>query len=86
MNHAFHSFPSGHTSTIFIVALTLSLLTPKIKYFYLFFALIVGFSRVVVGAHYLTDVIGGIAIAFIGLKLTLWIFNKFHKEKIFNKI
>ena len=49
-----------------------SILTPKIKYFYLFLALLVGLSRVVVGAHYLTDVIGGIMVAIIGLKLTLF--------------
>ena len=79
-----HSFPSGHTSTIFIVALALSMLTPKIKIYYIFFALIVGFSRVIVGAHYLTDVIGGVVIAFVGMKLTLLIFKKFKiKSKIF---
>ena len=79
-----HSFPSGHTSTIFIVALALSMLTPKIKIYYIFFALIVGFSRVIVGAHFLTDVIGGIVIAFVGIKLTLLIFKKFKIEsKIF---
>ena len=83
----FHSFPSGHTSTIFIVALVLSFLTPKIKYFYLFFAFVVGLSRVIVGAHYFSDIIGGIVIAFIGLKLTLWFFNKFENNiEILDKI
>ena len=75
-----HSFPSGHTSTIFIVALALSMLTPKIKIYYIFFALIVGFSRVIVGAHFLTDVIGGIVIAFVGIKLTSLIFKNFTIE------
>jgi lipid A 4'-phosphatase len=81
LDSAFHSFPSGHTSTIFIVALVLSLLTPRIKYFYLFFAFLIGFSRVVVGAHYFSDVIGGILIAIIGLKLTFFLFNKFESGK-----
>ena len=75
-----HSFPSGHTSTIFVVAFALSMLTPKIKIYYIFFALIVGLSRVVVGAHFFTDVIGGIVIAFVGIKLTLLIFKKFKIE------
>ena len=56
------------------------MLTPKIKIYYIFFALIVGLSRVIVGAHFLTDVIGGIIIAIIGIKLTLLIFKKFKIE------
>ena len=81
---SFHSFPSGHTSTIFAVALALSMLTPKIKIYYIFFALIVGLSRVVVGAHFFSDVIGGVIVAFIGIKLTLLIFKKFKIEtKVF---
>ena len=51
-----------------------------LKIYYIFFALIVGFSRVIVGAHFLTDVIGGIVIAFVGIKLTLLIFKKFKIE------
>ena len=76
LDSSFHSFPSGHTSTIFVVALVLGVFTPKIKFFYLLIALIVGFSRVVVGAHYFTDVLGGIAIAFIGFKITLYFFER----------
>ena len=84
---AFHSFPSGHTSTIFTVALVLSCVTPKIKYFYLFFAFLVGLSRFIVGAHYFSDIIAGIAVAFIGLKLTLWLLNKpKSKKKVLNII
>tara|TARA_Y100001968_G_scaffold246601_1_gene230868 strand:+ start:51 stop:1382 length:1332 start_codon:yes stop_codon:yes gene_type:complete len=75
-----HSFPSGHTSTIFVVALALSMLTPKIKIYYIFFGLIVGLSRVIVGAHFFSDVIGGIIVAIIGTKLTLLIFKKFKIE------
>ena len=38
----------------------------------------------VVGAHFFTDVIGGIVVAFVGIKLTLLIFKKFKIEsKIF---
>ena len=36
------------------------------------------------GAHFLTDVMGGIVVAFVGIKLTLLIFKKFKIEsKIF---
>ena len=75
-NSAFHSFPSGHTSTIFVVALTFSIFTPKLKYFYLFCASIIAFSRMVVGAHFFTDVVGGIVLAYIGFKITITVFEK----------
>ena len=71
LDSSFHSFPSGHTSTIFFIAILLSLLSPKLKYFYFVFASIIAFSRIVVGAHFLLDVLGGIVIAFIGFKLTI---------------
>ena len=82
---AFHSFPSGHTSTIFVVAIVLSFVLPKLKYFLLFLSFIVCISRVVVGAHYLSDIIGGIAVAFIGVKITIWIFQKLKKNEFVNK-
>ena len=72
----FHSFPSGHTSTIFVVALVVSLIAPKLKYFFFFLALVISFSRVVVGAHFITDIIGGIAVAFIGFKISKFILSK----------
>jgi len=80
LNSSFHSFPSGHTSTIFVVALCFSLLLPKIRYFFIFFASIIAFSRVVVGAHFFTDIVGGIVVAYIGFKITFFLFNKLNIE------
>jgi lipid A 4'-phosphatase len=77
----FHSFPSGHTSTIFAVILVLSLMIPKLKYFFYFIAIIISLSRVVVGAHFLTDIICGGAVAFIGFKFSKLILNRFFKIK-----
>jgi len=74
----FHSFPSGHTSTIFVVALMLILLAPKLKYFFYFMATTISLSRVFVGAHFLTDIIGGITIAFIGFKLSKFILSRYY--------
>lgn len=84
---AYHSFPSGHTTTIFVVALVLSLITPKIRYFYIFFALIISLSRVYVGAHYMTDVVGGIVVAIIGFKITKIFYEKIIiKKNIYKEI
>jgi len=86
---SFHSFPSGHTSTIFILALVCSIIVPRLKFFFLLFALIVSLSRIVVGAHFITDIIGGIVVAFLCFKfINLFFDYKFVclKPKIFIQI
>ncbi len=85
LNSEFHSFPSGHASTIFVVALTIIFFLPKLKYFMFVVASIIAFSRVVVGAHFFTDIIGGAAIAFISIKITI-LFLKKYKIIPFKKI
>ncbi len=70
LSSEFHSFPSGHTSTIFVVALVASYLLPKLKYFFISLAGVIAFSRVVVEAHFFTDVLGGIIVSYLGVKLT----------------
>ena len=86
LDSAFHSFPSGHTSTIFLIALVFSMFTPKLKYFYFCCAGVIGLSRVIVGAHFLTDIMGGAILAYIGYKITLSFFNKIKIKKNFGEI
>jgi membrane-associated phospholipid phosphatase len=55
------SFPSGHTGSIFAVATVLALVVSK-KYSsipLLFIAVLVGYSRIYIGQHFLQDVLGG---------------------------
>ena len=73
---SFHSFPSGHSSTIFTIVIILSLLVPRLKIFFIFFGFIIALSRVVVGAHYVTDIIAGSLLALILYKVVLSIFEK----------
>ena len=65
---AFHSFPSGHSSTIIALIIILSLISPNLKYFFYLCGFLIAISRVVVGAHYASDVVGGVLVAIIVYK------------------
>ena len=73
---SFHSFPSGHSSTIFAIALILSLMLPGLRVFFFLFAFIVAISRVVVGAHFTTDILAGGLLAIILYKIFLVFLEK----------
>jgi len=71
------SFPSFHTMFVFSVIPLLSKEFPKLKKFWLVFAVLVGFSRVYFGLHFLSDVLVG---GLIGYFLGVWII-RLEKEK-----
>ena len=67
--HSF-SFPSGHTVCAFAAAFILwRTCTGWQRYFFMFFAVIMAFSRLYAGVHYPTDVLAGIIVAFAGSSL-----------------
>jgi membrane-associated phospholipid phosphatase len=73
------SFPSGHATTICSLALALSLLYPRLRWVWIIIALLVCMSRVVIGAHYMSDVIMG---AYVGIftAFLLWKWPLFTKS------
>jgi undecaprenyl-diphosphatase len=56
------SFPSGHTITAFAVAVPIGLYYPALLAGLIFCAISVACSRVLLGLHYLSDVLAGILI------------------------
>ena len=56
------SFPSAHTSNAFALATTLSYYHRKATPFLFAWALLIAFSRVFLGFHYFTDLVGGAAV------------------------
>lgn len=60
----FNSMPSGHTTVSFAALVMLGMLTPRIKLATWTLAIIIGVSRVYVGAHWVGDVI---LAAFVGM-------------------
>ena len=62
--HVFNSMPSGHAAASFAGLVMIGMLYPRIKWATWTLAIIVGLSRVYIGAHWPSDVIFG---AFIGM-------------------
>ncbi|MDF2534809.1 MAG: hypothetical protein K0R18_966 [Bacillales bacterium] len=91
------SFPSGHATSAIVLFTTICFLiyhlhSNKFKPFVFFSVLMVGligFSRVYLGVHYPTDILGGFIIGTMWLMLSIFIFNNFGQiifilKKVFN--
>jgi membrane-associated phospholipid phosphatase len=81
--HAWTSFPSGHSATAFSVAVILTILFPRWRIAALFAGFIIAFSRVFLAQHYISDVIAG---SFLGVVSTLLLYNLYFRSKFDNPI
>ena len=80
----FHSFPSGHSATIFAFAFSMLLLFPRLKSFWLIFAFIIASTRVIITAHFVSDIIAG---AFVSYLVSIYLKKYFlDREMLFHQV
>lgn len=83
---ASYSFPSGHATFAWALAVVLASKEPRAKWLFYGLAFLISLSRVYLGVHYPFDVVAGSLVGFaIGL-FSLWverrvIFSRVHKRK-----
>ncbi len=70
------SFPSLHTSFSFALAYFVFSLSKQSGLILFCFAILIGFSRIYVGVHFLLDVLGGAFVGFLTTFLILKIFKQ----------
>ncbi|MBB6237276.1 membrane-associated phospholipid phosphatase [Pedobacter sp. AK013] len=80
--HGQNSFPSGHTASAFALATVLVLVfrKKKISSYCLFFALLIGYSRIYLAQHFLIDVIFG---AIAGIICAILSYHQVYDLKLF---
>jgi undecaprenyl-diphosphatase len=63
------SFPSDHASAAFGIAFGIFFFDRRVGRFFLAVATLIAAGRMIVGAHYLTDVLASLAVAFVAAAL-----------------
>ncbi len=77
-----YSFPSGHTCASFAAALVYYRMLPKRwGAAALILASLIAFSRLYVGVHYPTDILGGAAVGAAASMASLWIARHIHIKR-----
>ena len=61
----YNSFPSGHSQTAFTVATVLALAIPRLTPYFFLMAGMIALSRVMIGMHYVSDIVFGSWLGFV---------------------
>lgn len=77
INHSnANSFPSGHMASLIPIALTLLVVRKRSGFWALIATILVGVSRVAVGVHWPSDIVGGIVVGALSFGLVYLVFRK----------
>ncbi len=81
--HSMHSFPSGHSVSIFALAFLATMLVKNKAWglLFAFIAIITAYSRVYLAQHFFEDIYAGACIGVICTMMTFLIFEKWIKGK-----
>jgi len=71
------SFPSTHTGVLFVVLPIICRHKPKLKYTWIIIILLIAFSRLYLGVHYLSDILAGALIGYIIGMVIIWLNKKY---------
>lgn len=74
----FESFPSGHSAAVGSFFGAFALLVPRLRPLFLAGALLIGASRVIVGAHYPSDVAAGLLVGLWCAMMTAFVFARWN--------
>ena len=58
-------FPSGHATTVFALAFALTMIRPHWRFPAFAVAMVIAATRVIVNAHFLSDIVGGMVVALL---------------------
>lgn len=76
----FNSMPSGHTAVSFAGLVMLGMLFPRLKWLTWTLAIVIGWSRIYVGAHWPMDVVFGAFIGMICADITKSVLKKINSK------
>ena len=77
LEHAWISFPSGHSATAFSVAWTLGLAFPRYRLLFFIWAAMIAFSRIATTQHYVSDVLAG---SLLGVASTSFLYHRYFRK------
>lgn len=79
------AFPSGHTNSSFACAMALTLAFGKKGAWSYVLAVLIALSRLYVGVHYPTDIIGGMIVGTLSACITYYLLKRFLKTDLVRK-